>query len=168
MATKEEIQALAKKPYEDLTPEERRLVNLNKGFWEKGQSGNPRGPRKGCRNWSTIFHKLMGNEDFLHTIVKSLPKDWQDIVEETPAELIAAGLVATIAKGVAKCLVEEKPLPKDIRDAISLLNKIGYGDKVVYEDPDGVFERTTLNFRVVKPAITREEDMSESERDNNQ
>lgn len=149
MATKEEIQALAKKPYEDLTPEERRLVNLNKGFWEKGQSGNPRGPKKGCRNWSTIFHKLMGNEDFLHTIVKSLPKDWQDIVEETPAELIAAGLVANIAKGVAKSLTEDKPLPKDIRDAISLLNKISYGDKIVYEDPDGFFSAPVIKYEVV-------------------
>lgn len=168
MATKEEIQALAKKPYDELTPEERRLVNLNKGFWEKGQSGNPRGPKKGCRNWATIFHKLMGNEDFLHTVVSSLPKDWQDIVEDTPAELIAAGLVANIARGVAKSLSTDKPLPKDIRDAISLLNKISYGDKVVYEDPDGVFEKTILNFRVVKPTITREEDMDESGRDNNQ
>lgn len=149
MATKEEIQALAKKPSEDLTPEERRLVNLNKGFWEKGQSGNPRGPKKGCRNWSTIFHKLMGNEDFLHTIVKSLPKDWQDIVEETPAELIAAGLVANIAKGVAKSLTEDKPLPKDIRDAISLLNKISYGDKIVHEDPDGFFSAPVIKYEVV-------------------
>lgn len=149
MATKEEIQALAAKPYNELTPEERRLVNLNKGFWEKGQSGNPKGPKKGCRNWSTIFHKLMGNEDFLHTIVKSLPKNWQDIVEDTPAELIAAGLVATIAKGVAKSLKEEKPLPKDIRDAITLLNKIGYGDKVVHETDGGFMTAPIIKYEVV-------------------
>ncbi len=147
--TKEEIEELARRPYESLTSEERKLVNLNKGFWQKGQSGNPKGRKKGCANWSTRFKKLMGDENFLKTIVSSMPAQWQDIVEDTPADLIAAGLIANITKGVAKSIKEEKPLPKDIRDAISLLNKISYGDKIVHEDPDGFFSAPVIKYEIV-------------------
>lgn len=161
MASKEEIQALAAKPYNELTAEERRLVNLNKGFWEKGHSGNPKGAKKGCRNWSTIFQKIMGNEKFLHTIVTSLPKDWQDIIADTPAEVIAAGLIGNIIKGVAKSISEDKPLSKDVRQAIALLNKIGYGDKVVHENPDGFFTAPIINYEVVPDRKVEENDNQE-------
>lgn len=149
MATKEEIQALAAKPYSELTPEERRLVNLNKGFWEKGVGGNPKGKKKGCKNWSSIFQKLMGDEKFLHTVITSLPKDWQDIVQDTPAEVIAAGLVANIVKGVAKSLTSDQAIPKEVREAIALLNKISYGDKIVHDSDEGFFAAPVINYEVV-------------------
>lgn len=156
MATREEIEALAKKPYEELTSEERRLVNLSKGFFEKGHSRG--GKKKGCRNWATIFQKLMGDENFLHSIVSSLPKDWTDVVADTPADVIAAALIANVVRETAKCAQSDKPMSKDVRQAIALLNKIGYGDKIVHEDESGVFEKTTLNFRVVPPTVKRDDE----------
>lgn len=147
--TKEEIQALAKRPYEELTSEERRLVNLNKGFWEKGQVTNPKGRKKGQRSWSVIFKRLMDDEKFLNTIVNTMPSEWTDVVKDTPGEVIAAGLIANVVKGIAQSLTTNKPLSKDVRDAISLLNKLGYGDKVIHEIDEGFFTAPVIKYEVV-------------------
>lgn len=146
---RESIRALAAKPYEELTNEERKLVNLNKGMWKKGETGPNSGRKKGCKNWSTIFQRIMGDADFLYTVVTTLPKDWANVIKDTPGEVIAAALVANILKGVAKSLNSDAPLNKDVRDAIALLNKLGYGDKIVHEDPDGFFSAPVIKYEVV-------------------
>lgn len=157
-----EIEVAKNKKFEDRTPEERRLANLVP--YKPGQSGNPKGRKKGCKNWSTHFQKLMGDPDFLKTIISSTPAQWQDIVGDIPADVIAAGLIANIVKDVAKSISGEKPLSKDTRDAIALLNKIGYGDKIVHEDPDSVFNKPNLIFEVV-PSL-RNEDGKDAKSDN--
>ena len=155
--TREDIENLKKKPVEELSPEEKRLVNLQP--WASGESGKPKGPKKGTVQWATRVRRLMEDEHFLKTIVKGLPKDWNDIVGDTPADVIAAALIANLVKVTAKNLNSDEPFPRDVRDAVALLNKIGYGDKVVLEDPDSVFNKTTLIFDVVQPPV-REEDES--------
>lgn len=38
---------------------DKRLKNLEKGTWKKGQSGNPKGHPKGQRNYSTIYREAL-------------------------------------------------------------------------------------------------------------
>lgn len=147
--TAEDIEALTKKPYEELTPEERRLVNLRP--WAKGQSGNPKGGQPNRIQWASHFKRLMNDKRFLKTIVSNHPQQWRDIVGETSAEVIAGALIGNVLKLAAKSLKDDKPLDKDTRELIALLNKLGYGDKVVHEVEDGFFDKAVINFNVVEP-----------------
>lgn len=148
--TADDIKALAKKPYDELTSEERKLVNLNKNMWQKGQSGNPKGYKKGVKNWSTHFQRLMGDPDFLHTVVTTVPADWNGIVGDTPADVIAAGYIAYILRSIAESLKSGK-LSKEAKDGIALLSKLGYGDKVVHDIEEGVdfFDKAKIVFEVM-------------------
>lgn len=145
--TREDIQALAKKPYEELTAEERRLVNLTP--WKPGQPGNPMGRKKGTVSWSTRIQRLMDDPDFLKTIVASTPREWDGIVGETPADLISAGIVGCLVKQIGKNLTSDEPIPKETRALIALVSKIGYGDKIQHEISDGFFQRGEINFNIV-------------------
>lgn len=120
---------------------------------ENRKGGRP----KGCKNWSTRFQKLMGDEEFLKTIVKGTPKEWQEIVGETPADFIAACLIATVARSSATAMQKGEPLSRDIKDSIALIGKLGFGDKVVMEPENGFFTRPILNFEVVPDRKSLEE-----------
>lgn len=134
-------------PDEELTPQEKRLKNLHP--WKKGQSGNPKGYKKGQKHWSTIFKRLMADPDFLKTVISSTPAEWQNIVDDTPADIIAAGVIASVVRDISEATNRGKSLDKNTRDAIELLNKLGYGEKQVHELDQGFFEQAQINFNVV-------------------
>ena len=156
--TREDIEELKKKDPSELTPYERGLANLQPN--KKGETGDKHlgGRRKGTPNWSTYFKRLMGDEDFLSTIISQLPKQWEGVVDKYPASVIAAGLIATATQQVAKSIAEGKPVDEQTLKIIDRISKIGYGDKVVHDMEDnGFFEHTKITYEVL-PGRKREEE----------
>ena len=147
--TKEDIKAMQKQDPATLTPQERRLANLHP--IEKGEVRNPKGKPKGVKSWSTHFKKLMGDEEFLKTIISSTPKEWDGIVGDYPADVIAAGVIATVTREVAEAVINQRPLSEATTRSIALLNKIGFGEKVVVDAEEGFFDKPVINFTVVPP-----------------
>ena len=144
---REDIEALKKKDPSELTPRERRLANLKP--IEKGEVRNPEGRKKGTKNWSTHFKRLMGDEDFLNTIISQLPRQWDGVVDKYPASVIAAGLIASTTQNVAKAVAEGKVIDKQTLEMIDRIQKIGYGEtKNVNLDAqeEGFFEKVNFNF----------------------
>lgn len=156
--TAKDIEELKKKDPSELTPRERGLANLHPN--KKGDTGDKHlgGRKKGSLNWSTHFKRLMGDEDFLNTIISQLPKQWEGVVDKYPASVIAAGLIATATQQVARSIAEGKPVDEQTLKIIDRISKIGYGDKIVHEDPDGIFQKTEILFEVV-PSLREKEDV---------
>ena len=142
-----DLETLRNKPKQELTPREKRLLNLKP--IQKGEVRNPAGRQKGTRNWSTIFKHLMDNEKFCQTLIGSKPKEWNEMVGDTPAEVLAAVIVASTVRAAAKYIGQDKPLPKDVRESILLVSKLTYGDKLKVETDGGFFQQPTINFSVV-------------------
>lgn len=136
---------------EKLTQEETRLLNVSKGMIKPGEVRNPNGHKKGVKNWSTHFKRLMGDEKLLKSIITSKPKDWEGVVEDIPSEVIAAGLITTVTREVARAVAEGKPIDKNTLRAIDTLNKIGYGEtkNISVDEEQGFFERPVINFAVL-------------------
>ena len=157
--TKDDIERLRKLRDEDpsqLKPDEAKYANLHP--IEKGEVRNPKGRTKGVKNWSTHFKRLMGDEKFLKSIVKSLPSQWTNTVDEIPASVIAAGLIATATQNVAKAVAEGRPVDETTLKIIDRISKIGYGDKVVHDVEDnGWFEHTKITYEVI-PGRRKEEE----------
>lgn len=143
-----DLEALRNKPKQELTPREKGLLNLKP--IQKGEVRNPAGRRKGARNWSTIFKHLMDNEKFCQTLIGSKPKEWDEMVGDTPAEVLAAVIVASTVRAAAKYIGQDKPLPKDVRESILLVSKLTYGDKLKVETDGGFFQQPVINFSVVE------------------
>lgn len=156
--TAEDIEELKKKDPNELTPYERGLANLRPN--KKGETGEKHlgSRKKGTPNWSTHFKRLMGDEDFLNTIISSLPSQWNGVVDKYPASVIAAGLITTATQQVAKSIVEGKPIDEQTLKIIDRISKIGYGDKVVHDvEENGWFEHTKITYEVI-PGRKREEE----------
>lgn len=151
---------------ETLTPEQRRLRNLKPA--RDGEVRNPNGPKKGVKHWSTHFRKLMEDEDFFKTFVSGVPKEWEGIVDNSSAKAIAAAVIASTSRRCMECLAKNEPLDRETREMVALLNKLGYGDKVVIEDIEGnsPFNRPALFFDVI-PSKHPEEENAEQSEDNN-
>lgn len=169
--SKEDIERIANTDPELLTPQERGMKNLIPTMAVKGgPSTNPRGNYKRTPNLGGRIRKLMENEDFLKTILKSTPSQWKDIVDKTPGSIIAAGIVSAATKEIAKVVSDGKPVSKELRDLIDLLNKVGYGEKVVHEAGDSFFEKANINFNVISTPtleeITGKNQDEEDEQDN--
>ena len=90
------IEWLKEQPIEELTPEQRRLRNLNP--IKNGEVRNPNGAKKGSKHWSTYFQKMMDDPKFFQTFVKSLPKEWEGIIDNSSAKAIAAAVIATTTR----------------------------------------------------------------------
>ena len=160
--TAKDIEELKKKDPSELTPRERGLANLHPN--KKGDTGDKHlgGRKKGSLNWSTHFKRLMGDEDFLNTIISQLPRQWEGVVEKYPASVIAAGLIATATQQVAKSIADGKPVDEQTLRIIDRISKIGYGDKVVHDvEENGFFEHTKITYEVI-PGRNREDDKEES------
>lgn len=145
------IDELKKKNPEEMTSRERSMANLNP--IKKGEVRNPNGKKKGTQNWSTHFKKLMGDEEFLKTIISQLPREWDGIVGEIPADVIAAGLIATATQQVAKSIAEGKAVDENTLKVIDRISKIGYGESKhvsLNAEEEGFFEKVNFNFNVVK------------------
>jgi len=154
--TKEEIEELKKKPVEELTPYERRLTNLS--IIQPGEVRNPNGLKKGTVLWPTRFKKLLANPDFLKRVMGTTPENWRDVVNEDSADVIAAGLIASVLRQVQECEENNKRLPKETLDAIALINKMAFGDKIVHETDDSFFQKASITFNVVPDREQRPKD----------
>lgn len=153
------IDELRAKDPSELTGKEKKILNLNPV--KKGEVRNPNGRKKGSKNFSTHFRSLMEDENFLKTVVSTMPSQWQGMVSDTPAGFIAAAYLTVILKSVANSVKEGSVIDRDTRELISQLNKMAFGDKVVIEpDSDDFFQKTVLNFSVV-PSRDKNEDESE-------
>ena len=147
--TREDINYLKTLPRDQLTPKQRGLVNLNPPT--VGTVLNPKGKQKGMKNWSTHFQKLMGSETFFKTIVNKMPGEWDNLVDNTPGEVIAAGLIAITSREIMKALSSGRSIDRNTKEAISLINKLGFGEKFVVDTDDSFFHKTVINFNVVPP-----------------
>lgn len=149
--TREDIEALKKKDPSELTGREKGLANLKPA--KKGEIRNPKGRGKGVKNWSTYFKNLLNDEQFLSTIIKSLPDTWNDTVEKYPASVIAAGLITTATQSVAKSVAEGKPVDEQTLRTLDRIQRFTYGDKITHDvdEDSGFFEKAVFNFNVVKP-----------------
>lgn len=143
-----DIEALKQEDPANLSPMERRLANLKP--IQKGEVRNPKGRSKGVKNWSTHFKKLMGDEELLKSVISSKPSEWNGIVQDCPADVIAAGLISVVVRSVSESVVNGKPLDYKTTKAIELLNKLGYGEKVVMDTEEGFFDKTQVVFNVVE------------------
>lgn len=141
-----------------LTPEQRRLRNLTP--LKTGDVINPKGGKKGVQHWSTYFRKFMDDEKFFNSFIKSVPDEWTDLIQNSSGKAIAAALVASTAMKCMKAVAEGKEIDRDTREMVALINKIGYGDKVVFEADDSFFNKTNLIFNVIPD---REDNKEESE-----
>ena len=149
----EELRKIRDESPDLLTSKEKGIANLKPA--QKGEVRNPKGRGKGVKNWSAHFKKLMGDEKFLKTIIKSSPKEWDGIVGDYPADVIAAGVIAVITREVAKSVVEGKSLSNATLRSIELLNKTAYGEKVVHDiEEEGFFDKTNITFQVISPKET--------------
>ena len=119
--TREDIEELKKRNPEELSAKEKMLANLKPA--KKGEVRNPKGRGGGAKNWKTHFQRLMGDEEFLNTIITQLPREWDGVVEKYPASVIAAGLIASTTQSVAinltqsNCFVQfhlRKSFPRSI------------------------------------------------------
>lgn len=164
----EELRKIREENPELLSPKEKKLANLHPN--EKGKTGDEHrgGRKKGVRNWSTHFKRLMGDKEFLKTIITSTPDAWNGLVGEYPADIIAAGVIATVTREVAKAVAEGKPLNQATQKSISLLNDLGYGAKTVLAVDDeqvGFFEKPVINFTVIPSKKEKNENQKEEHGD---
>lgn len=141
------IEWLKEQPIEELTPEQRRLRNLNP--IKNGEVRNPNGAKKGSKHWSTYFQKMMDDPKFFQTFVKSLPKEWEGIIDNSSAKAIAAAVIATTTRKSLEKASKNEDFDKDTREMIALLHKIAYGDKITYSADESFFNSPVINFNVV-------------------
>ena len=80
--------------------------------------------------------------------------------------MIAAGIVAGATKEIAKSVAENKPISKEVRDLVDLLNKIGYGEKVVHEAGETFFDKANISFNVVSTPTL--EEIKDKDKDNDE
>ena len=157
--TAADIEELKKKDPNELTPYERGLANLRPN--KKGETGEKHlgSRKKGTPNWSTHFKRLMGDEEFLATIISQMPKQWEGVVDKYPASVIAAGLITTATQQVAKCIADGKPIDEQTLKIIDRISKIGYGDesKIMLNTEEGFFDRVNFNFVTVPDRKLEEE-----------
>jgi len=148
--TKEQIEELKKRPYGELTSEERKIVNLN---LFNSTDHRAKGREKGSITWSTRFQKYMEDAKLVDLAKKIKPGAFAsvgDTKDKTPADMIAAGLIVNVMASLQEYVDTGKPLNKDVREAIALLNKIGYGDKVTHSFEDaGFFQAPVIKYEVL-------------------
>lgn len=96
------------------------------------------------KDWSSKVRQLLSNPDLTATMInqKKLPKwfnglDYEEGDMPTPAEVIAASLMAKAMQG-------------DVR-AIEELRKMGFGDKVTIDAGESFFNKQSLKLEIVNP-----------------
>ena len=67
----------------ELTGKEKRMLNLEKNKWKKGESGNNNGRPIGTRNWSTIYKESL----------KLLAKKEKKTPDQIEDEILLTGIV---------------------------------------------------------------------------
>ena len=91
----------------------------------------------------------MDDTKIFQTFVKSLPKEWEGIIDNSSAKAIAAAVIATTTRKSLEKASKNEDFDKDTREMIALLHKIAYGDKITYSADDSFFNSPVINFNVV-------------------
>jgi hypothetical protein len=110
----------------------------------KGVSGNPKGRPKGVKNLATVVQQILADEKLLDKIVKNKPSYWEELPSKNAANAIVVAMVVQAMQGD--------------KSAAEWLRKAGFGDKLMHEFEDGLFQTTRLEVEIVQPKITDEPD----------
>lgn len=125
-----------------MEPEDKRLKNLKP--FKPGQSGNPKGRPKGVKNWSTIVQQLLADEQLIDKVIGKKPSYWDNLPSKNAANAIVVAMIINALQGDKK--------------AADWLRKAGFGDKLMHEFEDGLFQSTKLEIEIVKPKPETERD----------
>lgn len=117
---------------------------LKPTLWKPGQSGNPKGRPKGVKNWSTVVQQLLADEKLMDKISKNKPSYWNDLPTKNAANAIVVAMIIQALKGE--------------KNAAEWLRKAGFGDKLMHEFEDGLFQATKLEVEIVKSKAPDERD----------
>ena len=133
-----------------MDPEElkaKRMANL-KPFSKNDPRINRAGRKPGVKNWSKIVQDLLGDEELLEKILPAgkRPEFLETLPNKNAASAIVAVMVVNAIKGDQK--------------SAEWLRKTGFGDKLLHEFEDGLFQSTKIEVEIVKPKIT---DVGDSE-----
>lgn len=104
--------------------------------FKPGQSGNPKGRPKGVKNLATIVQQVLADEALIDKVVSSKPKYWNDLPQKNAANAMVVAMVILALQGDTK--------------AANWLRKAGYGDKLMHEFEDGLFQSTKIEVEIVK------------------
>lgn len=112
--------------------------------FQPGQSGNPKGRPKGIKNWSTVVQQLLADENLLDKVVTTKPSYWNDLPTRNAANAIVVSMIIMAMKGD--------------KSAAEWLRKSGFGDKLMHEFEDGLFQSTKIEVEIVKSPLSDERD----------
>lgn len=121
---------------------DKRLDNLKP--FQKGKSGNPKGRPKGIKNLSTVIQQILADEELVDKIVKAKPSYWNDLPSKNGANAIMAAMMINAMAG-------------DHR-AAAWIAKYGFGDKLVHEFEDGLFQTAKIEVEIVPTKNKTERD----------
>ena len=110
----------------------------------KGVSGNPKGRPKGVKNWSSVVQQLLADEDLIDKVVTTKPAYWDKLPTKNAANAIVTAMIIQALKGE--------------KTAAEWLRKAGYGDKLMHEFEDGLFQSTKIEVEIVKSKNLDERD----------
>lgn len=107
------------------------------------QKGDPRinrkGRPKGVKNWSTIVQQLLADEELIDKVVGTKPSYWNALPEKNAANAIVMAMMIKAMSGN--------------RESAEWLRRTGFGDKLMHEFEDGLFQSTKIEVEIVKPKI---------------
>lgn len=104
--------------------------------FQKGVSGNPKGRPKNVKNWSTVVQQLLADEKLIDKVVTTKPAYWNELPTKNAANAIVVSMIILAMQGK--------------KEAAEWLRKAGYGDKLMHEFEDGLFQATKIEVEIVK------------------
>lgn len=110
----------------------------------KGTSGNPKGRPKGVKNWSSVVQQLLADENLIDKVVTTKPHYWDELPTKNAANAIVMAMMIKALQGQ--------------KDAAEWLRKTGFGDKLMHEFEDGLFQSTKIEVEIVKSKTENERD----------
>ena len=117
--------------------------------FKKGDSRiNRNGRPKGVKNWSTVIQQLLADEELIDKVVGTKPAYWDSLPSKNAANAIVVAMMIRAMQGD--------------KGAAEWLRKSGYGDKLMHEFEDGLFQSSKIEVEIVKSKSPDERD-SESE-----
>jgi hypothetical protein len=121
-----------------------------KNVWQKGQSGNPRGRRKGSVNWADIVQDLLADPKMLDAILKDHKKpEWLD---RLPTKRRNAGYAIAMSMIIESLEGNQK--------AAEWLRKTGFGDmhKLEVSNPvENILQQYGLDSAIEGEVVPRKQ-----------